>query len=120
MKRPPRPCSRCIRELVPYPGRFCPRCAGVEATRHRAEERVRSAQRREWYGADWRAVRAAHLAEHPTCEQCGSTDRLEVHHKIAVRKRPDLRLDRSNLVTVCLKCHSRITAVEGGWAGRHD
>lgn len=120
-RRPPRPCARpgCPK-LVPYPDRFCPPHAAREAERYRAAERVRSAERAQWYGKDWRAARAAHLAAHPVCEHCGSRDRLEVHHRIAVRQRPDLRLEPSNLVTVCLRCHSRLTAVEGGWAGRHE
>lgn len=119
--QPPRPCARpgCSK-LVPRPGRFCPQHSAREADHHRAAERVRSAERAAWYGPDWRRVRAAHLATHPACEHCGSRERLEVHHRIAVRMRPDLRLVDANLLTVCLRCHSRITAVEGGWAGRHD
>jgi 5-methylcytosine-specific restriction endonuclease McrA len=117
-----KPCGRPgCRELVPKSGpRFCPKHGAVEADRHAAEERARSAARRDWYGPDWRKARREHLARNPACVKCGTTERLEVHHKIGIRKRPDLRLDPANLETRCVRCHAAFTATEVGWAGRHD
>jgi 5-methylcytosine-specific restriction endonuclease McrA len=39
------------------------------------------------------------------CTSCGTRGRLEVHHVNAVRDRPDLAFDLSNLTTLCPRCH---------------
>lgn len=49
----------------------------------------------------WPEVRKAHLAAHPTCEVCGGTEKLEVHHKQPFHLHPDLELDSNNLITLC-------------------
>ena len=49
----------------------------------------------------WPAVRAAHLKLHPTCEVCGTTENLEVHHKQPFHLFPALELDPANLMTLC-------------------
>ena len=49
----------------------------------------------------WPAVRAAHLKAHPACEACGQKDALEVHHIEPFHIRPDLELNRTNLLTLC-------------------
>ncbi|WP_172838120.1 HNH endonuclease signature motif containing protein [Terriglobus roseus] len=38
------------------------------------------------------------------------TPATEVHHIIPIRTDPTKRLDRSNLMSLCKPCHSRITA----------
>lgn len=59
----------------------------------------------------WPSVRAAHLATHPTCEVCGGTASLEVHHMLPFHLFPNGELDPSNLVTLCeankngVNCH---------------
>lgn len=54
----------------------------------------------------WRAVRAKHLADHPTCEACGE-DEVEVHHIVPFDIIPERELDPANLITLCERhgCH---------------
>lgn len=56
------------------------------------------------------------LAQDPLCQiktHCiGITAAVEVDHVVPIRERPDLRLDMSNLQSVCHACHSAKTARE--------
>ena len=49
----------------------------------------------------WRAVRRAFLREHPVCELCGNTIRLNVHHVEPFHLAPEKELDPANLITLC-------------------
>lgn len=49
----------------------------------------------------WVKVRAAHLKLHPTCEVCGGSAKLEVHHIKPFHSHPELELEASNLITLC-------------------
>ena len=49
----------------------------------------------------WPRVRREHLEANPECIACGRKKSLEVHHVVPYHKRPDLELDRSNLVSLC-------------------
>lgn len=65
------------------------------------------------YGADWEKVRDAYAAAHPLCERCESmglvTVMQEVHHKQPFKGVADpLRLQWSNLMSVCGNCHRAI------------
>lgn len=55
----------------------------------------------------WPRIRKEYLSNHSSCECCGGTEQLEVHHKKPVRLFPELELDYNNLVTLCEKrrCH---------------
>jgi 5-methylcytosine-specific restriction endonuclease McrA len=56
----------------------------------------------------WRAVRAKHLQQHPTCAACGASDELEVHHLRPVWLVPESELSPENLLTLCgppRNCH---------------
>ena len=52
----------------------------------------------------------------PVCEDCLAmkpervTEAVDVHHKIKISERPDLRLELSNLMSLCKSCHSIRTA----------
>jgi len=55
----------------------------------------------------WTDVARAHLLKQPCCLCCGSTERLNVHHKfpfhyVTAIGRPDLELDERNLYTLCV------------------
>lgn len=51
------------------------------------------------------------IKENYKCAACGSTKRLQVHHVLPFSNRPDLELDFSNLITLCMdvdECHFRL------------
>ena len=54
---------------------------------------------------EWPRVRAEHLKSHPTCEVCGSTDKIEVHHIQPFHLHPERELDPTNLITLCESGH---------------
>lgn len=56
----------------------------------------------------WRTVREAFVEDYPVCEACGTDEDLNVHHVIPFHRRPDLELERSNLITLCREHHFRI------------
>ena len=62
------------------------------------------------YDRQWRNVRERHLTDNPLCEDCmdrGITKAAEqVHHEITISDAPHLRLDRSNLRSLCVVCHA--------------
>ena len=66
------------------------------------------------YDAVWQKVRAHHLRRFPDCEVCGCPGN-EVDHIQSVRERPDLRLEKSNLRTLCKRHHSRRTVMDQGF-----
>jgi len=68
------------------------------------------------YNKTWERLRAWYLAGNPLCDICNAEGRItianEVHHKIKIKDRPDLRLDTDNLQALCKPCHSRHHANE--------
>lgn len=85
---------------------------------------------RKLYGTrEWAMLRRRLYAERGgVCQECGRLTVLhrreaceigqvaEFHHLKAVRQRPDLALDPSNIELLCHDCHSRHTAKEQGFA----
>jgi len=67
---------------------------------------------REVYPKGWDELSVIYRAENPLCEHCLQkgfvTPAKDTHHKIKITQRPDLALDRSNLMAVCRKCHSEL------------
>jgi hypothetical protein len=56
----------------------------------------------------WRAVQHAFLQMKPTCAACGSNIELQVHHIKPFHLHPELELQPSNLITMCMsagECH---------------
>ena len=51
--------------------------------------------------AEWPKVRNAYLKEHPACELCGSTHKLNIHHRKPFHLHPELELDPKNFITLC-------------------
>ena len=52
----------------------------------------------------WR--KAVYERDHYTCQNCGKVGgRLNAHHIKSFARYPDLRLDVSNGITLCEKCH---------------
>jgi len=59
----------------------------------------------------WRRVRNEFKRKNPTCEGCGGTKTIEIHHVIPFSVDPTLELVESNLMTLCergkygITCH---------------
>ena len=54
--------------------------------------------------AEWsRAVRE----RDEKCRHCGTDQDLHAHHVLPKHSHPDLRLDLSNGITLCYRCHKR-------------
>jgi HNH endonuclease len=55
----------------------------------------------------WPKLEKEFLAKYPTCAACGSKKRLNVHHKMPFHLDPDMELEESNLITLCMDkdCH---------------
>lgn len=111
--KPKRPCS--------YPG--CPELtAGRYCDRHQKETDAhynrygRDPETKRRYGAGWQRIRKVKIAQNPLCEMCLKENRAtpteEVHHILPLAKGGTHDMD--NLMSLCTKCHSRITATEGG------
>ena len=59
----------------------------------------------------WRALEKKFLAQHNACEVCGTSKHLQVHHIKPFHLYPELELEESNLIVVCMdskECHLRI------------
>lgn len=59
----------------------------------------------------WPAVEKKFRATNPTCAACGSKVRLQVHHKRPFHLHPELELDPTNLICLCMgpnECHIQI------------
>lgn len=63
---------------------------------------VREAVKRRTRSPKWRAVEKAHLKRHPSCAACGGRRFLQVHHVKPFAKHPELELEPSNLITLCM------------------
>ncbi len=99
-------------KLVISGGYFCP-AHQLLHDRQRKENAFKSATRYADYNTpEWRKLRARVLSSRKCCELCGSTYRLQVHHIIPARVRPDLFLEESNLQVLCQTCHNTHTATE--------
>jgi 5-methylcytosine-specific restriction endonuclease McrA len=59
----------------------------------------------------WAGVRDRYLKKHPVCEACGAKSKLQVHHRQPFHLFPELELEGTNLVTLCMtirECHLEI------------
>jgi 5-methylcytosine-specific restriction endonuclease McrA len=60
----------------------------------------------------WPTVQHRFIKKHPVCEACGGTMHLNVHHKKPFHLYPELELEPSNLITLCMDgdkdCHIKL------------
>lgn len=62
------------------------------------------------YDQEWATLSARHRRYHPVCEVVGCGHKAEhVDHIITIAARPDLRLDPTNLQSLCQHHHSALT-----------
>lgn len=79
----------------------------VNVARAALHERKKSQER----SPKWPHVERTFLAEHPACAACGGTKRVQVHHKQPFHLFPQLELEPSNLIGLCMgpkDCHLEI------------
>jgi 5-methylcytosine-specific restriction protein A len=66
----------------------------------------------------WEKTAKEHLKEQPVCQYCGGSLMRQVHHKEPYHLRPDLELDKKNLITLCMcplrRCHLKYGHL-GNW-----
>lgn len=66
------------------------------------------------YDYQWQKLRARFVKSHPLCEDCLAQGRTtaanEAHHVEKVADAPERRLDASNLMALCKRCHAARTA----------
>lgn len=64
------------------------------------------------YGSDWQRVSRYVRQTNPLCVECQKHGRVraatEVHHIVPIVRAPHLRLELSNLVSVCRSCHEEL------------
>jgi 5-methylcytosine-specific restriction enzyme A len=86
------------------------------AAKHAYEQRRGSASSR-GYGRAWQKLRAAFLAQNPTCKLCEQAGRLTaaevVDHIRPHKGDPELQMDWDNLQSLCTPCHARKTNRDG-------
>lgn len=62
------------------------------------------------YDAAWNRLRRAKLNADPLCEECNHLGRVVratmVHHIQTIEAAPELRLEWSNLMSLCEACHN--------------
>lgn len=59
----------------------------------------------------WGKTRDHFIESHPTCAACGSKKDLQVHHIKPFHLHPELELNETNLITLCMdenNCHLNI------------
>ncbi len=107
-----------------YPG--CSNLSyGSHCDKHRKEiKAARNKRHAKYYNRQWQKARAIYLRAHPLCVHCEEAGRLtpatEVDHIIPHRGDKALFWDRSNWQSLCKRCHSRKTVMEGGAFGKPE
>jgi 5-methylcytosine-specific restriction protein A len=91
----------------------CERCQASLPRRRwkwRSERRDnRPSRHKRGYDNDWLRLRVRVIAEQPLCARCLENGLCrpaeEVHHIVPIKVDPQLRLEISNLLPVCRRCH---------------
>ena len=85
---------------------------------------IRQSASKRGYDTQWKKLRQWHIQNEPLCRHCrerGITRAAEeVDHILSVNSRPDLRLDPSNLQSLCRSCHVRKTRQDNGGETKHE
>ena len=96
-------CNHCGKHYDPSTGvrNRCGPCGRAYDQRHSVERRARNSAR-------WQRARAeARKRDGERCQQCGSSERLQVHHIVQLSQGGD-RYALSNLVTLSQPCHAEV------------
>ena len=64
------------------------------------------AKQKQLYPENWQSI-SREVRKSNRCEECGSTSKLQVHHKIPITAaNSSFANDRSNLACLCFDCHA--------------
>lgn len=107
MDRPKKPCAQPGCGALVDVG-YCTEHADRARTEERLYDTSRGTTTKRGYDGAWRKFRKWFLskAEHAVCEDCHRKPSTDVHHKIKISVRPDLRLVESNCLGLCRRCHN--------------
>jgi 5-methylcytosine-specific restriction endonuclease McrA len=66
-----------------------------------------------YHSTPWLRLRALQLSDHPECQDCHEkrddlVEAKHVHHVKPIRTHPELRLDQTNLRSLCVGCHNHV------------
>lgn len=78
---------------------------------HLAQSRRHEAKKLKTRSPKWDNVQKDFLRSHSACAGCGSRLHLQVHHKKPFHLFPELELEPSNLIALCMdrtECHLRL------------
>ena len=115
MAMPRKPMKPCTKAWCPNltSGMFCKQHQMEENARYEKYDRDPAVRRR--YGRTWKCIRDSYVKTHPFCELCYEKGVIkpveEVHHKILLAESGTH--ERSNLISLCKSCHSKIHAERG-------
>jgi 5-methylcytosine-specific restriction protein A len=91
---------------------ICSVCGPLRKASQAQHDALRGTPSERGYDWQWVQTRRLKLLAHPLCERCESEGRVsmaqDVHHIKPIRTAPDLRLDLSNLLSVCRSCHAML------------
>lgn len=107
-KRPPTHEDR-LRKQQPVYAQQAKRAESREDYTRRVNDPDQVEATRLRHSAAWERARAQVLSEEPLCRECMrlglTTVATQVDHIIGLIERPDLALTRSNLQSLCTRCH---------------
>ena len=127
-------CSRCKKEIIEYPNKYCDKCRAIVEAQEKArlkalekngEYRKASNKRRAlnnrnnkeqcfYASLSWRRLREYVLGQcKGICVYClmehnRFTEGKDVHHIVTLKEDWERRLDSDNLICLCRECHLNI------------
>jgi len=111
--KPKRPCAYLGCSRLAESGQYCAEHQKKRNKQYNKFERDPKSNKR--YGRAWKRIRDRYIKAHPLCEECKRNGILtpaeEVHHITPLSKGGGN--ERSNLMSLCKSCHSRITVESG-------
>ena len=85
------------------------RAKRVKSIARKTVNQLRGSACKRGYDRRWRKVRELFLKQHPLCRDCLEKEifepAVEVHHIQKIADRPELRMNITNLMALCKRCH---------------